>query len=439
MNKIIKIIVVSLFFISGLLSQCIDGGGVFVNEIYNESGGSTEFVELVVVGDPSSPTDPVDLSGWIVDDNNVAMSGQGTAPGHLILDGSFSSVAPGTIILITSEHFPYSPLPADNAWLIKVEGSDLDGCHDSPNNANSNYSPCGASGGDYNYIIFNNNHDIIQTRQPDETYYHAVVFSAVVEGDVDPYADIDTKSSSLNCGDWFDGSNYEDLPETPGEANSPENANLINAIRNGTLDCDNIIASCADPCPEIDLIEIFNSPVCDDDPFTLKASGLANMGQVANGTQDFGIDFVYFNSPPADPYSGGTSLSTVDYTDFTGTDPDQVAETSIVGGTLTAGTYTICAILLNPPANYDCNPSKCEEIIVNESPEATLEGPLEFCPGDCHEINTLITGGTPEYDVEFTFSLSALGINVTFPIASYEVDNQLNICYSASVLVPEYV
>jgi len=439
MSKIIGIFIVSLFFISSLFGQCIDGGGVFVNEVYNESGGSTEYVELVVVGDPANPTDPVDLTGWIVDDNNIAMADEGTAPGHLILDGSFSSVAPGTIILILNEHFPYAPLPGADPWLITVEGSDLDGCLDVPNFSDASYSPCGSGGSDYNTIIFNNSHDIIQTRQPDETYYHAVVYNAAVEGDISPYADISDVSSSLNCGDWFDGANYDALPETPGEPNSTENENLINAIRNGTLDCGNIDASCVAPCPEIDAIEIIPSTVCDNDPFTLRATGLSNMGIGANGTQDFGIEFVYFlgSSAPADPYSGGTNIASVDYVDLTGVDPDQVAETNISGETLTEGTYTICAILLDRPAGYDCDPYKCDVIEILESPTASLEGPIDFCPGDCNEVNTLITGGAPDYNVEFTFSAGV--VNVTFPITSYQVDNQLIICYSESALFPEYV
>ncbi len=431
-----RVVLVLLFFVLKLglsYGQCPAGGAVFVNEIYNESGSTKEYIELVVVGDPANPTDPVNLSGWIVDDNNAAQAGQGTATGHLKLDNTFSSVNPGAIILIYNEVDPYPGLPANNPpWLYVVAGSDIDGCSTSPNTSNSGYTPCGTAGGSYPYVGMRNGGDILQTRDASENFYHALRYGNVnVEADVNP-VDVSDKSIGLDCGDWFDGNNYTITTQTPGEANSAANQLLINSIKDGTIDCNNISLSCTPPCPGIDQMEIISSPVCDYDNYTLRASGLSKMGQTANGDKDFGIDFVYFNgsTPPADAYIGGTSLANVAYSDLTGIDPNQIAEVDVSSGTLAPGTYTICAILLETSAN-DCKPQQCDVLIINQSPEASLDGETIFCPEDCNQINTIITGGTEPYDASFTLSIGSF--NIPFNIPAYDTNDEIIICYSGTI------
>ena len=435
-KKLLFGLLITFYFIK-TEAQCPAGGAVFVNEIYNENGSGTEYIELVVIGDPANPTDPVDLSGWIIDDNNIDQGGQGTATGHLKLDNSFNNVNPGAIILIYNEHEPYPGLPSSSPpWLYVVKGSDIDGCSSSPSTSNSNYSPCGTPGGDYNYVRMANSGDILQTRNASETFYHAVRYSGVnVMSDVNP-VDVSDKSIGLDCGNWFNGSNYTITTQTPGGANSTGNQLLINAIRNGTLDCNNIDLSCVIPCPEIDGITIVPPEPCDYEDFDVTATGLANMGQSANLDKDFGIEFVYFPgaTPPADAYTGGTSLGVVPYAGLTGMDPDQEATISVSSGTMAVGTYNICAILDQESTN-GCNPQQCETIEIFQSPVASLDGVSEFCPGDCQEINTVISGGTEPYDASFTLVIDVISLD--FNIPAYDVNNQLTICYSGS-LYPYY-
>ena len=435
--KLIISFILLILLNSKSFSQCPAGGAVFINEMYND--GSIEYLELLVVGDPSSPTAPVNLEGWIIDDNNINQVGMGTATGHLILNNQFSSINPGAIILIYNESNPFSPLPANNPpWLYVVKGNDIGGCSNSPAFNNSNYTPCGTSGGSWGYIALATSGDIAQTRNASTTFYHALRYSSVnVMPDV-LALDVPDKIG-LDCGDWFDADNYTITTQTPGAANSIGNQLLINAIRFGTLDCANIEQSCVVPCPIIDVLNIDPLAVCEDAEFDLSATGLQNMAQILNTVTDYGIEFVVHpgSTPPADPYIGGTSLGVVPYASLTGTNPDQIATlNNIQASNLGAGSFTICAILTPTPVDPDCQVYQCLPFTISSTPTASLSGTFEFCPDDCHQINTQIQGGTQPYEANFTLSIGAF--NIPFNVPGYDVNNQLTICYSGSSPFPGY-
>ncbi|MGE5355419.1 MAG: gliding motility-associated C-terminal domain-containing protein [Deltaproteobacteria bacterium] len=420
-----------------LSGQCPSGGAVFVNELYNNV--SIEYTELVVVGDPANPTSPVNLEGWIIDDNNIDQAGQGTATGHLKLDNQFSSVNPGAIILIYNESNPYTPLPANNPpWLYVVSGSDLDGCSSSPSTSNPNYAPCGTSGGSWGYVALANTGDIIQTRNSSSQFYHGLRFNSVnVMPDVNPLDVPDI--IGLDCGDWFNASNYTITTQSPGTANSAANQLLINSIRNGTLNCSNISLACNPPCPVIGDISVNPDAVCEDNSFSLTASGLQNMAQILNTVTNYGIEFVIHAgaTAPADPYSGGTSLGIVPFANLTGTHPNQTASLNNISSTsFAAGQYWICAILNPTPANQDCQVFQCLPFTISPSPTASLGGTFEFCPGDCYQIDVQITGGSEPYQANFSFQSGP--INIPFTVPGYDVNNQLIICYSGASPFPGY-
>jgi len=194
-----------------------------------------------------------------------------------------------------------------------------------------------------------------------------------------------TVESSLDCGDWYDVSNYSMLAQTPGLANTVLNQQLINAISLGILDCDDISASCIlFTCPEIDDID-FVDEMCMELQFDITATGLANMGIAENTETDFGIEFVLFSggTPPADPYSGGTTLGTVPYSALSGSSPNQSA--TINTGIGSDGTFQICAILDPESSEPTCKPFACKTIEIYDRPTATSVGHKLFCPGDCHD------------------------------------------------------
>lgn len=422
--------------------QCPPGGAAFINEF--KGIGIDEYVELVVIGDPAAPTAPVNLEGWIVDDNNIAQSGQGTASGHLILGSCFSSMDPGTIIVIYNPdavHPGITPgLPnGDGAYVLPHSDPCITICSSNPNVGDDSYLPCSnASYQTWPFCVgLRNDGDGVQVRNPSADFYHGLYYTT----NFGPAAetgclDVGTSSSSLDCGDWYDVANYSELPETPGLHNTALNEALINAIANGTLDCDDINASCLPfVCPTIADIEDLED-TCPDQPFDVTATGLADMGQTENTETDFGIDFVLFSgaTPPADPYTGGSSLGTVPYGGLTGISPNQTAtiNTSIPA----SGTYQICAILDPASAEPTCRPFACETIEIYENPVASLSGLHQFCPGDCHRINVLISGGAEPYEAFFRLTIGP--INFPFSIPAYDINNQLNLCFDATGILPDY-
>lgn len=85
------------------------GGVLVVNEISNGTNGTKEFVELIAGSSDSSitPNNLVDVSGWIIDDNNGifsggAASGKGISQGHLRLTGDavWTSLPAGTLVVL---------------------------------------------------------------------------------------------------------------------------------------------------------------------------------------------------------------------------------------------------------------------------------------------------------------------------------------------------
>ncbi|MGB5462138.1 MAG: hypothetical protein WBM92_02125, partial [Aureibaculum sp.] len=83
---------------------CTSTAGLMVNEASNgETTGAKEWVEFLVVGDQLSPTTPVDLTGWIFDDNNgdfESASGTGVSSGYVKFTSLYNAVPPGSLIVI---------------------------------------------------------------------------------------------------------------------------------------------------------------------------------------------------------------------------------------------------------------------------------------------------------------------------------------------------
>jgi len=455
---IMSFVILSIL-LSGQLSfgqQCLTGGSLFVNEFSGtNASGEPEWIEFVVVGDPANPTAPVNLEGWIIDDNNNPVSGVGTATGHLRLGSLFNAMIPGTIIVIyDGEVVPFAPWPddgtpnADGVWVIPHNQSDILICQSNPSVIPPNplYEPCT----NYSYTAWascmglSNSGDGVQVRQPDATFYHGVYYGLAAgvfaPGETTGNLMVGNIQSSLDCGDWFDAGNYSDLTPTPGEPNSPLNEALINRIAAGTLDCDDIDVACTlFTCPVIDDIVFENdiTGICVNTDFDITATGLGNMAETDNGEADFGVRFVYFTGivPPADPYTGGTDITVVPFGALTGIHPDQTATASV--SFPTAGEYNIC-VVLDPEFTQltDCEPFACRPITVWEEPEAELSGTHDFCPGDCHQISVQISGGEAPYEV--TLRIISFIFNIPITIPSYDLDDQMVICFDGSLPIPTY-
>jgi hypothetical protein len=236
--------------------DCHMEGSVFINEIGN-FGRDDEYVELVVVGSTSNPTAPVNLEGYIIDDNDFSLIDVGNQPGHIRLGDCFKAVLPGSIILIYNHSPLINPL-LDNvnnpySYLMQTKGACLIGC---------SYGQDQFQVRDYNcsnalpvtdtrkYMPMRNIGDVMQVRNPEGELVHAISWVDKYFSNDDPrtvyLADIPAQIPTMSglCvsydgrPNWNDRNNYNinGLPSaTPGFPNSVENNKLINKIRAGAF------------------------------------------------------------------------------------------------------------------------------------------------------------------------------------------------------------
>ncbi len=244
--------------------------GVIINEVSNGDGGSKEWVELLVIGDPNNPTAPVDLTGWIIDDNNGdfegSVSGVGIASGYLILGSTFNSISPGSLIVIYNVGDPDTVLPADDptdangdgVYVIPSNDSSLNGCTTRPTSSDPSYLPCTTTTPNWTRIGLRNGGDAIQVRKPDGVFFHGFSYGDVanVGGALLPNFPISGNPSFnagtgtgtratfyFGCGNWEDSGNFNRTTtladRTPGTANSATNQVFIDKMIDGSLDfCD---------------------------------------------------------------------------------------------------------------------------------------------------------------------------------------------------------
>ena len=260
---------------TGTANLCHERGGLFINEFSNGQGGgdnSEEYIELVVTGDPSQPLAPVDLTGWILDDNNFPGAGEGNAMGHLIFGDCYNAVPPGSILVIYNEGDPNPSLPPDDprdddgdgVYIIPHTHPCLDACADRPSTTDSGFCPCESLFDlpDTWHLNLRNAGDVIQVRDVCETPVHALRWNGVTPG-----GDLSNNPVSLEVSDqgqsarvvifnnavnddWLNTSNYGSLDfsgnESPGVGNNPANTDMIERIRAGISPCNGSIADCRD-------------------------------------------------------------------------------------------------------------------------------------------------------------------------------------------------
>lgn len=264
MNKNLFFLLVSLLLTSLSKSQ-----GIIINEFAND--GANEWVELLVLGNPSSPSSPVDLTGWILDDNGGnfegTISGVGIADGHIIFGSNFNSVAPGSLIVIYSEGTKSPTIPADDptdanndsVYILPGDHSSLRMCSSVPSIGTFSYNCSSSTPSTWSYIGMRGGGDAVQTRTPEP---NSNLFHGFSYGDVNaPFPLFPSGTSSwnigsgasglayaFNCGDWEVQTNFNEISEptaTPGAANTTNNANFITRLKNGTFDYSNLTDNCA--------------------------------------------------------------------------------------------------------------------------------------------------------------------------------------------------
>jgi gliding motility-associated-like protein len=240
--------------------------GLVINEFAND--GSNEWVELLVIGNSTSPTSNVDLTGWIIDDNGGnfegSISGVGLAGGHIKLTSSFNSVPPGSLIVIYSEGNKSAAIPTDDptdtnndsVYILPGDHSSLEVCTSLPVIGTFSYSCSPSSSSAWSYIGMRGGGDAVQTRSPLNVLFHGFSYGDVTA----PFPLFSSSVSSWNigsgasglayaftCGDWEVKANFNEINEpvsTPGAPNNANNTIFITRLKNGSFDYSNRATNC---------------------------------------------------------------------------------------------------------------------------------------------------------------------------------------------------
>lgn len=249
-----------LLFKLDLIGQCgLEGGILIINELGNTSAGDNgEFIELLVIGSSQTSSEGVDLSNWIIDDNNASDVFLGNEPGHIRLSGScFSAIPSGSIILLYNPAAPADGIDTHSdgmpneigVYQIPITSPCIEKHNGCPDHVNSSYG-CPIDESSYstfeyesvwnNYIPMRNLGDGIQIRNPYAEVVSSVywVVSDFPAGGVKinvPNGTVSQKSIQfIGNDDWLSSNQYIVTDEgSPGFPNSEENAGLINSLQNG--------------------------------------------------------------------------------------------------------------------------------------------------------------------------------------------------------------
>ena len=268
---------------------CAERGGLFINELSNgpsEGMRRQEYIELVAVGAASNPAAPVNLTGWLIDDNNFPAAAQGTARGHIIFGDCYNAVPPGSILVIYNAEDRNAALPPDDpndtnpkdgVYIIPDISSCLKQCNSNPTPpfldrnpqvpGSSLFCPCQDADAFTNVWVLgmDNDNDLIQVRDRCETIVHAIYWDALqaikVEDNIanspvafkfdDNQREKVIRFMNLTDNNWnnplnFDNPNVNVNSQTPGRANGAANENFIQSLRNGANVCQGIIYDCDD-------------------------------------------------------------------------------------------------------------------------------------------------------------------------------------------------
>lgn len=234
---------------------------LIINEVSQGNTGNREYVEFVVVGNPTCTDTCFDLRNWIIDDNNgfhAQGSGTGIAQGCLRFRNipQWQCVPYGSIILVynnadknTSISVADDPGDAnkDKVYIIPVNSNVIEGNPDYPSVPNgSSYSGFTFSTpAVWSYVDMGNANDCFQTVAPsnltasafsvgwgNNTQNISIYFAGSAAGKVF-YNTNSTNNDPFTQSNWI--SSNVPSNETPGLPNSTANNNWILSLRNQAL------------------------------------------------------------------------------------------------------------------------------------------------------------------------------------------------------------
>lgn len=234
---------------------------LMVNEVSNGLSTGKEFIELVVVR-KKNDCRPVDLRGYIIDDNNgdfsvdVQGGASGITPGHFRFSSStaWQSVPVGSIILIYNGddknpaiQVADDPTDADNddVYVLPSSSDLIVGNSKNPSSNNNSYDPKEPEIASWLSLSMYDKGDAIQVRTPEGKFMHGISFGSNLRINGGP-DDLHLSTLSgkgkgygFTSGGIRNSSNYfsyetSEGKETPGLPNNNANASFISSLCGST-------------------------------------------------------------------------------------------------------------------------------------------------------------------------------------------------------------
>ncbi|MFM1947217.1 MAG: hypothetical protein RL207_1500 [Bacteroidota bacterium] len=447
MNKGL-ILSVLLFLFRGFEAQQL-----IINEV-SQGTGSSEYVELVVIGTPTcvTPVPSLDLRKVIIDDNNgyfAPGSGTGIAGGAVrFANISFwQSIPQGTYIVIYNDASPNTSLPPDDNTMadgncrlvIPANSMLLEKTTVSPTTTNQAYPPDAnwTVGGSWSPLAMSNSDDSFQVPNIPST---GVPFHSVSWGNNSTNAIVYFAGSAAGkvfsftnttSNDWNLVANWTSSDvatgQTPGMANNAANDAWIGSMNplcsvNPGMTITPVIANetCLNLCDGSIQTSVTNGLA----PYTYNWSNGATTSALANVcpgnytvtvTGANGCSVIETFSVTAGTQGSNATISPAG--PFTNQDPAQQIQALNVGGvwSSTCGTCLSSNGMFNPQVagigtwqvcyqlgSGACADIQCISIVVTNgcTPQTTSES-LTICPGDSALINGTWENAPGQYSAAF--------------------------------------
>lgn len=483
MNKVL-ILSILLTLFSGYQAQQL-----IINEL-SQGTGSSEYVELVVIGTPTcvTPVPSLDLRKVIIDDNNgyfAPGSGTGIASGAVRFANIpfWQSIPQGTYIVIYNDASPNTSLPPDDVSMIDgncrlvlpANSSLLEKTTVSPTTTNQAYPPDvnWTAGGSWSPLAMANSDDSFQVPNIPSTGlpFHSVswgnnssnaivYFAGSAAGKVFSFTNNTSNNWNL-VANWT--SSDVATGQTPGMANNAANDAWIGSMNplcsvNPGMTLTPVIAneSCLNSCDGSIQTTVTNGlapfvyswsngattstifNLCPGN-YTLTATGANGCSVIETFTVSAGIQGANASINPAGPFTNQDAAQQIQAINGGG------AWTSNCGTCLSAsgmfnpqisgvGSWQICYTL----GTGNCSDTQCITVVVNNActPQTTTAS-LTICPEDSAWINGNWENSPGTYsntflDVNLCDSTHTVNLSL-YPVAPWT--ENITLCEYDSVLV----
>lgn len=429
MRSILTFIALSVFTIQAHAQ-------LIINELSQGPSGTKEYVELLVIGNPTCASSTVDLRGWIIDDNNgwhASGSGTGIAPGHVRFANipQWANVKIGTLILIyndadvstaTAALTPdETDANADCRYILPISSTTLEKNTTDPNTTSSSYAgatysttgtwtPLGmANGGDAFHTVSptNLNAPYFSIGWGNNTALTNVYYSGAQGGNVIYMA------NSVN-NDPFNSANYTEAlastSETPGAPNNVANAAWISSLNNNCQ-------------PFVQPTTTRNLSLCPGQSVVIGSTTVTTAGSYIDTVPaTIGCDTIRTTQVTISPYNTDSKSLTF----------CQGQSTVINGQTVTtSGSYTDTI-----PGTVGCDTIRTYNVTF--TPYNTANRSVSLCPGQSTVINgqTVTAAGSYLDTIPSTNGGCDTVITYNVTTASYQTSTQnISICSGQSVVI----